>query len=163
MSKMHYLISRTKGDRGAVALTALLSVSNCSLLRPSIFPLPLPFADNVVVATGVDPNTSSGTRKLVLLPRLLALPVLGRPFVASFPRLDDGSSGSGSLIFAIDVRCDCPVFFPKITNGGFRGVGSSGRGSLITGGGMEDTGTILLAISDNSGGAVEGPADAEGA
>jgi len=67
----------------------------------------------------------------------------------------EGSSGSGSLILEIDVLCDCPVLFPKITNGGFRGVGSSGRGSLITGGGMIGIGTILLATNDSSGGVVE--------
>ena len=72
----------------------------------------------------------------------------------------DESSGSGSLSFELDVRCAFTAFFPNITNGGFRGVGSSGRGSLITGGGMEGTGTILLATSDSSGGTVEGSAEA---
>lgn len=72
----------------------------------------------------------------------------------------DESSVSGSLSLELDDRCNFPAFFPNITSGGFRGVGSSGRGSLITGGGMEGTGTILLAIKDNSGGGVEGPAEA---
>jgi hypothetical protein len=116
------------------------------------------------VTTGVEPNTSSGTRKLALLPRLLVLPAFCEgPFIISFPRLKDGSSTAGSLGLELPDRCDCPAFFPKITSGGFRGVGSSGRGSLITGGGIEGTGTILLAINDSSGGVVESFPKAEGA
>ena len=147
---------------GVVALTALFRVSNCSLLSPSTFPFPLLFPDEFDGGTDVEPNISSGTRKLALLPRLFTLPALERVFVVSFPRLVDESSPSGSFSFELDVRCNFPDFFPKITNGGFRGVGSSGRGSLITGGGMEGTGTILLATSDSSGCAVEGPAEALG-
>lgn len=155
----HDLNPKTKGECGVAALTALFSVSNCSVLRPSIFPLPLPFPDNVEGGTDVEPNTSSGTRKLALLPRLFTLPLLGSVFVAPFPRAPDESSASGSLSFELDVRCNFPAFLPKITNGGFRGVGSSGRGSLITGGGMEGIGTILLATNDSSGGVREGPVE----
>ena len=138
-------------------LTALLSVSNCSLLSPSIFPFPLPFTDKVEAANGVEPKTSSGIRKLALLPRPFTLPAFGGCgfFVISFPRFRDDSSVSGSLCLELAARCDCPVFFPKITSGGFRGVGSSGLGSLITGGGIEGAGTILLATNDISGGGVE--------
>ena len=74
----------------------------------------------------------------------------------------DASSNPGSLSLEFTVRCDCPVFFPNITSGGFRGVGSSGRGSLITGGGMEGTGTILLATNDSSRAVEEDPVEAEG-
>ena len=153
---------RERDEHGEVTLTALFRVSNCSLLRPSTFPFPLLFPDEVEGGSDVEPNTSSGTRKLALLPRLFALPVLERVFVVSFPRLAEKSSTSGSLSFELDVRCNFPAFFPKITNGGFRGVGSSGLGSLITGGGMEGTGTILLATSDSSGDVVEGPAEVDG-
>jgi len=155
--------TRGRDEHGGVTLTALFRVSNCSLLRPSTFPFPLLFPDEVEGGTDVGPNTSSGTRKLALLPRLFALPALGRVFVVSFPRLVNESSVSGSLSFELDVRCNFPAFFPKITNGGFRGVGSSGRGSLITGGGMEGTGTILLATNGSSGGVVKFPAEVDGA
>jgi hypothetical protein len=116
------------------------------------------------VANGVEPNTSSGIRKLELLPRPFTLPAFGgRFFVISFPRFRDESSGSGSLCLELAARCDCPGFFPKITSGGFRGVGSSGRGSLITGGGTEGAGTILLATNDSSGGVAEDCGEAVGA
>ena len=153
----HSVNQKAEGKRGVVTLTALFKVSNCSLLRPSTFPFPLLFPDEGGV--DVEPNTSSGTRKLALLPRLFTLPALWRVFVVSFPRLTDEFSISGSTSFELDVRCDFPAFFPNITNGGFRGVGSSGLGSLITGGGMEGTGTTLLATNDSSGGVIEGPAE----
>jgi len=161
-SYSHESMRRTRDERGVVKLTALFRVSNCSLLRPSTFPFPLLFPDEVKIGTDVEPNTSSGTRKLALLPRLFTLPVLESVFVVSFPRLLDNSSSSGSRSFELDVRCNFPAFFPKITSGGFRGVGSSGRGSLITGGGIEGTGTILLATNDSSGGVVGGPTEVDG-